>query len=182
MKVSIHVTWTMGACFAVVLLVGLAGCAASGVERALPEGNSQDANGPIGRLQATGVVVNGNPPTNGTPQADDLPSEIVRIRPPQGSQACPSPQVGVDFHLTDGMLKDGSFDLSTVTLTLDGKDVTQKTEVLMPMTSPSDKVFLSYTPTTVLALGKHQASFTYPSASSRSTYEWTFMVADIPCP
>ena len=110
-----------------------------------------------------------------------LPPEIAGVHPPEGSQVCPTPQVGVALNLTDAMRQAGSFDLSTVTFTLDGKDVTQKAVVLGTLTYPQSRVSLSYTPTTALALGIHRAAFTFPSASGRSTFEWTFTVANAPC-
>jgi hypothetical protein len=149
MKVTMQVTWTMAAFFAVVVLVGLVGCTVLGFE--------------------------------GTP-AGQTPPEIAGVRPPEGSQVCPTPQVGVDLNLTDAMRKAGSFDLSTVKLTLDGKDVTQEAQVLSSMNYPPSRASLSYTPTTALALGTHRAAITFPSASGRSTIEWTFTVANVSCP
>jgi hypothetical protein len=103
MKVTMQVTWTMAAFFAVVVLVGSVGCTVLGFE--------------------------------GTP-AGQTPPEIAGIHPLDGSQVCPRPQIGVDLFLTDAMRQAGSFDLSTVTLTLDGKDVTQDAQVLLSMTPP----------------------------------------------
>jgi uncharacterized repeat protein (TIGR02543 family) len=111
-----------------------------------------------------------------------LPPEIAGVHPPEGSQVCPTPQVGVDLNLTDAMRQAGSFDLSTVTLTLDGKDVTQEAVVLGTLTYPQSRASVLYTPTTALALGIHRAAITFPSASGRSTFEWTFTVANVPCP
>ncbi len=181
MNATMQVNWSMTAFFAVMVLVGLVGCTTSGIEGALPEGNSQDIDGPVGQPQTPGGVVGGGPQTNETLQPN-LPPEITRFRPPEGSQACPTPQVGVDLLLTDAMRKNGAFDLSTVVLMLDGKDVTQAAQVLGSMTYPQNRASLSYIPTIALALGTHKAAFTYPSASGRSTHEWTFTVANIPCP
>jgi hypothetical protein len=180
MKVTTQVIWSMATFFAVIVLVGSLGCTATGVAGAPPGGTSQPNNGAVGQPQTPGLFVGSGPQTNATPQPN-LPPEIARFIPPEGIQACPTPRVGVDLRLTDAMLKNGAFDLSTVVLILDDKDVTQEAQVITTMNYPQDRVSLFYIPKVALALGTHQASFTYPSASGHSTLNWTFVVANIPC-
>jgi hypothetical protein len=150
----------MEAFVAVVVLVGLAGCA--------------DA-------QFEGDAVT-KPPSANTPVSPNLSPEIAGIHPTEASQACPQPQVGVDVRLTDAMRRNGTFDPSTVTLVLDGNDVTQKAKVLGTLEYPQGRITLLYTPATPLALGAHRVAFTYPAATGRKSYEWTFTVANIACP
>jgi hypothetical protein len=118
---------------------------------------------------------------DGTPLPPSMLSEIANVRPPEGSQVCPRPQISLDLHLTDRMRKNGVFDPSTVTLAVDGVDVTQMAKVLGTMDFPQSRVTFTYTPST-LSLGTHRAALTYPSASDRKTHTWTFTVANIPCP
>ena len=138
--------------------------------------------GAVGQPTGSGMAIGGSLPIFGTPQPSNLPSEIAGFHPLEGIQTCPSPQVGVDLRLTDAMRRDGAFDRSTVTLTLDGNDVTKEAGVRGSMDYPQSRVLLLYTPATPLVLGTHRAAFTFPSASGRSSVEWTFTVANIPCP
>jgi hypothetical protein len=116
----------------------------------------------------------------GRPPPGDTP-EIVRLYPPEGGQVCLRPQIGVDLVLSDATRKDGSFDISTVTLTLDGNDVTKDAMVPGSLIYPQNQISVLYTPLTPLKAGTHQASFTYASASGKKTHAWTFTVADISC-
>jgi hypothetical protein len=171
----------MAAFLAVVMLVGSVGCTNTGLEGGAAGQNQPAEDGVVGPPPEDSVV--GQPPEDsvvGQPPPSNLPPEIAGVHPLEGSQVSPRPQIGVDLNLTDAMRKAGSFDLSTVTLTLDGKDVTQEAQVLGTMTYPQSRASVLYTPTTALTLGTHRAAFTFPSASGRSTFEWTFTVANVP--
>jgi hypothetical protein len=113
--------------------------------------------------------------------ATPLTPPVPRIYPPSGSQVCPTPQVGADLMLTNRMRKNGSFDPSTITLKLDGTDVTGSTSSLQTMTSPASLARVIYTPPT-LSVGAHDAELTYPLGSGTQTLQWSFTVAAIPCP
>src|SRR5574341_1532851 len=184
MKIVVKATWVMAAFFAAALLMGLAGCAPAGVEG----GNSTGA-GAAGPTQAAGPS---GQPTNSlshpigimkTPGvlSPNLPPEIAGLHPLEQTQACLHPQIGVDLVLTDAMRKNGSFDLSTITLTLDGNDVTREATVVESLSSPHDRVSVLYTPTTDLTMGSHHVTILIPSASGPENFEWIFVVADIPC-
>jgi hypothetical protein len=81
------------------------------------------------------------------------------------------------------MRSDGTFNPSTVMLEVDGVDVTSQARVVGTLTYPQSRVSLSYIPSTPMALGTRWAAITFPSANGqRTTYRWTFIVADIPCP
>jgi hypothetical protein len=162
-----------------ILLVASAGCEPAPLDsRAGNPGEGQNAE-----HSASGTSVAAKN-TSMTPdaQGSDTPSEIGRLYPLAGSQACPRPHVGADLLLTDAMRKDGSFDPSTVTLTLDGTDVTQTATIRESQTNPSSRATILHLPTTDLALGDHSAAITFASATGPITHEWSFTVADISCP
>jgi len=111
------------------------------------------------------------------------PREIAGIYPQEGSRVCPLPRISVELHVTDGMRSGGTFNPSTVTLTVDGVDVTSQARMLGTLTYPQSRVSLVYLPSTPLATGTHWTAIAYPAANGRrTTFRWTFAVADIPCP
>lgn len=108
--------------------------------------------------------------------------QITRLYPPDGSQACRVPQVGVSLYLSDLVrTAGGSFDPSKITLTLDGTDVTLAATIFQTMTQPASRATMLYTPPSDLALGPHQAALTYPSTAGSQTYTWSFTVASVLC-
>src|SRR5215204_5425781 len=59
------------------------------------------------------------------PAQSRRPQEITKVYPDEDAgQVGPTPEVGVDLVLNPAMRKDGGFDVSTIVLTLDGRDVT----------------------------------------------------------
>jgi hypothetical protein len=111
-----------------------------------------------------------------------LPPPLGAVYPLDSSEACLRPQVGVELMLSDAMRKGGSFDPSTVMLTLDGIDVTGLAAALQTETYPASIGSVLYTPPADLALGAHQAVLTYPSGGGTATWTWNFTVAVIVCP
>jgi hypothetical protein len=110
------------------------------------------------------------------------PLPIEWVYPIHGSQACPAPQVGVALLLNNLLRKNGSFDPATITLKLDGTDVTGSAAVLQTETYPASVASVLHTPPSDLTLGAHYVELTYPSASGPRTLLWNFTVAAIPCP
>jgi hypothetical protein len=110
------------------------------------------------------------------------PMPVARVIPAHGSQVCPTPDVGVDLLLTNYLRKSGSFDPWTITLKLDGVEVTGSASSLQTMSSPASLAHVSYTPDTDLGTGLHQAELTYATASGPQTLQWNFTVAAIACP
>jgi hypothetical protein len=110
-----------------------------------------------------------------------MPAGILGFLPPDGVQICPTPRVVLALHLTDAIRKDGAFDPSKVTLTLDGQNILSKISLIAPMIYPQSQVTLTYVQGTPLALGAHQVKFTYPSPGGPLTLTWNFTVANIPC-
>jgi hypothetical protein len=144
-----------------------------------PTGNptSTPTNTPTNTATSTSTNTPTSTPTNMPP----LP-QIIGIYPPPGSQACLRPVVGVCLYLTALMRKDGSFDPATVVLTLDGQVVTQLASILQTETHPANEACVLYTPPSDLALGAHQATFTYSAGSGPVTQIWNFTVANLTCP
>lgn len=88
----------------------------------------------------------------------------------------------MDFRLTDAMRRQGVADVAALMLTVDGTDVSANAAVAGTLDFPQSLAVLTYRPQTPLADGRHRAAVSYPQGSSRVTYAWTFVVADIPCP
>lgn len=88
----------------------------------------------------------------------------------------------MELRLTDAMRRYGSFDVTLVTLRLDGKDVTASARASGTKDFPQSMAALTYVPTVPLAPGWHRASFAFPSGNGPMTYDWRFLVAEIPCP
>jgi len=123
------------------------------------------------------------PPAAGSAPSPTAPREIAGVYPQEGSRVCPLPRISVELHVTDGMRSGGTFNPSTVTLTVDGVDVTSQARVVGTLTYPQSRVSLVYLPSTPLATGTHWTAIAYPAANGRrTTFRWTFAVADIPCP
>jgi hypothetical protein len=75
----------------------------------------------------------------------------------------------------------GGFDLSKVTLKLDGVNVTSQAQIRVGMTDPASWATILYQPTADLTLGTHQVQFTYPGVSGPLTATWNFSSANITC-
>jgi hypothetical protein len=110
-----------------------------------------------------------------------MPSGILGFLPPDGVQVCTTPKVVLALRLTDAMRLNGAFDVSKVTLTLDGVDILSKITMAAPMNYPQSQVTLSFVQSTPLALGAHQVRFTYPAPTGPVTLTWNFTVANIAC-
>lgn len=109
------------------------------------------------------------------------PQEITKVYPDEDAgHVGPTPEVGVDLVLNPAMRKDGEFDVSTVVLTLDGRDVTARAIGRGTMDYPQGRVTLLYTPEDKLSEGKHEAALTLPSEQGRTTYRWSFTVTAHP--
>lgn len=104
---------------------------------------------------------------------------IVQLYPPDGNQVCPRPPVGAYF--LNVVPPGRAFDPSTITLTLDGADVTSSAEIIRPITSPTGSATVLFTPSSDLALGNHQAIAAYNSALGTTSRLWQFTVANIAC-
>jgi hypothetical protein len=102
-----------------------------------------------------------------------VPTPITQLYPPDGSQTCQRPQVGAELIPSDVS--------STLTLTLDGNDVTAAAVILQTMVTPASLTTIIYIPTNDLGLGVHQAVLTYPSGSGPQIQPWSFTVASISC-
>ncbi len=163
----------------------------------LPSDSSQiPGGGPSETSPQPGQIVGGGGPGNGaisgTPQPG-LPPEILAFRPLDGSQVCPTPVISLQVRVTPELLNQaGSINLSMISLTVDGQDVTQQITVLTTMNYPPSLLTLNYKPTAALSVGAHRVVFTYPTlpagptpvgpiAGSRGTLAWTFVVANIAC-
>lgn len=110
-----------------------------------------------------------------------LPAEIYATRPRDGEEGCPRTPIGVDIRLTEALRKGSVFDISQITLTVDGVDVTQKAEVSGTRDFPQSQASLSFTPSTPLPLGQHKAALIYSTTSGRLNYAWTFHISEKPC-
>jgi hypothetical protein len=115
-----------------------------------------------------------------TPPAPALPLELASLHPQDGATVCPRPLIGVDLLLTNAARKDGSFDLSSIALSLDGQDIAPAATVRETLTSPASRVSVLYTPGADLTLGEHQAQITY-AATGSATVTWIFNVSGIAC-
>ncbi len=111
-----------------------------------------------------------------------IPPPIIQIAPTAGAQACQLPQIQVNFLLSDLMRTGGSFDPTTVTLKLDGTDVTSSASAYETETAPASEAGLTYTPPSSLALGSHQVQFVFPTSGGPQTLTWNFTAASIACP
>jgi len=107
------------------------------------------------------------------PTATSVPTPITQLYPPDGSQTCQRPQVGAELIPSDVS--------STLTLTLDGNDVTAAAVILQTMVTPASLTTIIYIPTNDLGLGVHQAVLTYPSGSGPQIQPWSFTVTSISC-
>jgi hypothetical protein len=107
---------------------------------------------------------------------------ILQVYANDGGVACRRPRVGVDLLLTDLLRKGGSFDPSTITLSLDGAVVTGDADIIQTMGFPASHASVLYTPPSDLGLGTHQAVLTYPTPSGTQTFTWNFTVTDMTCP
>lgn len=110
-----------------------------------------------------------------------LPPEIYRVIPEPESRVCRTPEIAVGLRLTDAMRQYGSLGVKLVTLKLDGVDVTASAQASGTKDLPQSMATLTYKPTAPLAVGWHQASFTFPSSKGPVTYEWKFRAAEIAC-
>jgi len=110
-----------------------------------------------------------------------LPPEISGVLPAPESRVCRSPEIAVNLRLTDAMRQYGSLGVKLVTLKLDGVDVTASAQASGTKDLPQSMATLTYKPAAPLAVGWHQASFTFPSSKGPVTYEWKFRVAEIAC-
>lgn len=110
-----------------------------------------------------------------------VPPEIYRVIPEPESRVCRTPEIAVGLRLTDAMRQYGSLGVKLVTLKLDGVDITASAQASGTKDIPQSMATLTYTPTAPLAVGLHQASFTFPSSKGPVTYEWKFRAAEIAC-
>src|SRR5574341_73487 len=197
-------SWRLTSVLMMSVLVGLAGCTPAGVPGSAAPGNPSGETPPMGSisqgntLQGTPAAGNvsggaissnatGGPLTPGAryepypmPQPN-MPAGILGFIPSDGAQVCPTPKVALALRLTDAMRKNEVFDISTVTLTLDGKNILSEIQVIAPMIYPQNQVTLTYVPSAPLGLGAHQVKLTYPSPSGMVTLMWNFTVANISC-
>lgn len=125
------------------------------------------------------------PPENSAPATQHAqsqrPQEITKVYPDEDAgHVGPTPEVGVDLVLNPAMRKNGEFDVSTVVLTLDGRDVTERAIGRGTMDYPQGRVTLLYTPEDPLSEGMHEAALTLPSEQGRTTYRWSFTVTAHP--
>jgi hypothetical protein len=110
------------------------------------------------------------------------PTSIFEVHPANGARVCPRPQIGTRLRLTDRTRRDGAFDVSTITLRLDGVDVTGRARTVVPAIYPHAQASILYLPTRPLSVGRHEAAVTVPEASGRQTFRWVFHVVQVPCP
>jgi hypothetical protein len=90
--------------------------------------------------------------------------------------------VSVGFSLSGAMLKNGQMDVSAFSLTLDGRDVTPKTDVRGTMNFPQSRGVLFYKPGTPLSPGRHEARVTFPEKTGNArVYTWSFGVTKASC-
>lgn len=199
MKVLSKLSWRLACILTLSVLIGLVGCTTTEVPvgaapgnppgETPPMGNNSQGNPPGGNVSSGAVSNNatGGPLTSGTPYEPypmpqpNMPAGILGFVPSDGAQVCTTPRVALILHLTDAMRKNEVFDISTITLTLDGKDILPEIQIIAPMIYPQNQATLTYVPSTPLGLGAHQVKFTYPSPSGMITLTWNFTVAIIPC-
>jgi hypothetical protein len=124
---------------------------------------------------ASGALVSPSP----TPPR---PLELLAVAPAAGGRACRLPEIRVELRLTDALRRDGVFAPERVTLRLDGNEITRLVRIGGTMDFPQGRAFLSYTPPVPLSLGQHRATLVLARPSGPSTFEWTFVVDDLPCP
>lgn len=103
------------------------------------------------------------------------------LYPPEGSQSCLSPDVGVVLLLTDLVRSGGSFNPASVSFTLDGADVMSGAEVLEAQNKPASHAAIVYVPPSNLAAGDHEVILTYPAPTESLFRHWSFTAADIQC-
>ena len=108
--------------------------------------------------------------------------QILKLYPPENSQACRRPNVGVRMLLANLVrTADGSFDPSTITLTLDGINVLGSARITQDMAFPPTRATILYTPPANLGLGAHQVVVTYPTPSGTASRVWNFTAATMTC-
>lgn len=106
----------------------------------------------------------------------------ARAYPPNKTEVCRTPKVGVLLTLSDltrGV--DGNLDLSSIKFELDGQDVTSLTSVQSTPVLPATRATIQYQPTTDLSLGAHPLAFTYPTVDGPVTIYWEIKVRSIAC-
>ncbi len=202
-----HAFWTLTAIFAVVMLLGVSGCAGTALSGPVGGDQSSQAGNPAGAAVGTSALrsgtpgavdltaiapIGGNPSGRGTldgtsqalaaPAPGNLPPGITAVRPLDGSQVCSMPEVAVAIHVSDAMRITGPLDLSMVAFTLDGTSIIPQARLSGTLAFPQSDVTVSYTPTTALAAGLHHAAFTYPSPTGPATLSWSFTVIAGECP
>jgi len=140
------------------------------------------SSGSISSNNATGGPVSSGTPYEPYPMPQpNMPAGILGFLPSDGAQVCPTPRFALTLRLTDAMRKNEAFDVSTVTLTLDGKNILPEIQIIAPMIYPQNQATLNYVPSTPLGLGAHQVKLTYPSPSGMVMLTWNFTVSNIPC-
>jgi hypothetical protein len=170
---------------------GLASNGGSSKTLALMAGSSAIDNGwdlvcpfgPVNGLDQRGVYRPQGPHCDIGAYEKELPAaEMIRVLPDPDSTVCPLPIVGVQVYILDSILSDtGSPDPVKTQLKLDGVDVSGLAMNMETLGSPVAQVIVRYTPAGDLALGLHDAMFTYPSPGGPRTRVWSFTVASIPC-
>jgi hypothetical protein len=141
------------------------------------------AAAPVNGLDQRGVYRPQGPHCDIGAYEKELPAaEMIRVLPDPDSTVCPAPVVQVQVYILDSILSDmGSPDPVKTQLKLDGVDVSGLAMNMETLGSPVAQVIVRYTPGGDLALGLHDAMFTYPSPGGPRTRVWSFTVASIPC-
>lgn len=107
---------------------------------------------------------------------------ILRIFPVDDSEVCRRPTVGVKLLLTDMVrTPTGEFDPSTISLKIDGVDVTGLARITVNQTFPASEATILLTAATDIPLAYHDATLTYPSPTGPQTYAWGFTSVFMAC-
>lgn len=115
--------------------------------------------------------------------ADAQAPTVLQVYPADNTTACLKPKVGADLLLAALVrTPQGVFDPSTVTLKLDGIDVTGSATITESGASLSTQATILYTPPTSLSKTGHSAALIYPAVGGgTTTYAWNFTAAAITC-
>jgi hypothetical protein len=107
-----------------------------------------------------------------------LPPGLDDVFPYAGWEACPSVPIAARLALNHAMLDDGRFDVETVSLILNGRDISSE----MHTRFRAQDVEIGYQPRGDLSPGRHEVRLVYPVGDGAiQEYSWPFDVREGEC-
>lgn len=107
-----------------------------------------------------------------------LPLGLDDVFPYARWEACPSVPIAARLALNHAMLDDGRFGVETVSLILDGRDVSSEMHVRFSNRDAE----IGYRPPDAQSAGRHEVRLTYPAGDGAvQEYSWTFDVSERGC-